>query len=441
MSQWKRIRLKNTISSSKNGVWGNDPDGENDVMVIRVADFNRDSLKVNKAPTLRAILERDLQDRTVNFGDLIIEKSGGGDKQPVGTVVSSNIEEPCTCSNFLAILSPKPDFNNRYLVYLHSSVYNGGKLLSAIKQTTGIQNLDLEAYLNFKVSVPPFETQIKIAKYLDRKTAELGQLVGAKQQLLKLLDEKKRALIARAVTRGLDPAVPLKESGIPWLGRIPTHWEIERSRWLFTQSDLPVREDDEMVTCFRDGMVTLRSNRREAGFTNAILELGYQGVRKGQLVIHSMDAFAGAIGVSDSDGKCTPEYVICDPVTDKTDSDYYGVLLREMALQHFIQSQCSAVRERAPRIRFTQFKDFELPVPHIEEQKLIVAHIKQASQSIKQLQEVTEKAISLLKERRTALISAAVTGNLCDEILNAGIRSQTKEPLPNQAGEHHPCLI
>ncbi|WP_083843539.1 restriction endonuclease subunit S [Desulfobacter postgatei] len=244
----------------------------------------------------------------------------------------------------------------------------------------------------------------------------------------------------RALTRGLNPDVPLKESGIPWLGRLPMHWEIERSRWLFTQSDLPVRKDDEMVTCFRDGMVTLRSNRREAGFTNAILGLGYQGVRKGQLVIHSMDAFAGAIGVSDSDGKCTPEYVICDPVTDKTDSDYYAVLLREMALQHFIQAQCSAVRERAPRIRFTQFKDFELPVPHIEEQKLIVAHIKQASQSIKQLQKVTEKAISLLKERCTALISAAVTGKLANKILNAGRDTQTNEPMPNPVGEHHPCL-
>jgi type I restriction enzyme S subunit len=133
-------------------------------------------------------------------------------------------------------------------------------------------------------------------------------LVAAKERVLGLLAEKRRALITRAVTRGLDPYVPLRDSGIPWLGEIPAHWELKRAKWLFNQSALPVRDDDEMVTCFRDGQVTLRKNRREEGFTNAIKELGYQGIRVGQLVLHSMDAFAGAIGVSDSDGKCSPEY-------------------------------------------------------------------------------------------------------------------------------------
>jgi hypothetical protein len=99
-------------------------------------------------------------------------------------------------------------------------------------------------------------------------------LVAAKERVLGLVAEKRRALITRAVTRGLDPYVPLRDSGIPWLGEIPAHWELKRAKWLFNQSALPVRDDDEMVTCFRDGQVTLRKNRREEGFTNAIKSLG-----------------------------------------------------------------------------------------------------------------------------------------------------------------------
>ena len=97
-----------------------------------------------------------------------------------------------------------------------------------------------------------------------------------------------------------------KDSGVEWIGDVPASWSVERGKWLFVKKDRPVRPEEEIVTCFRDGQVTLRNNRRTEGFTNALKEHGYQGLRKGDLVIHAMDAFAGAIGVSDSDGKSTP---------------------------------------------------------------------------------------------------------------------------------------
>ena len=102
-----------------------------------------------------------------------------------------------------------------------------------------------------------------------------------------------------------------KDSGEIWLETIPSHWDMRKAKWLFKREERPVRPEDDIVTCFRDGQVTLRSNRRTDGFTNALKEHGYQGIRKGDLVIHAMDAFAGAIGVSDSDGKSTPVYSVC----------------------------------------------------------------------------------------------------------------------------------
>ena len=262
------------------------------------------------------------------------------------------------------------------------------------------------------VHLPPLERQRAIADYLDRETARLDALVAAKERVLGLLAEKRRALITRAVTRGLDPRAPLRDSGIPWLGEIPAHWRLERARFVFRQSALPVRDEDEMVTCFRDGQVTLRRNRREEGFTNANLELGYQGIRAGQLVLHSMDAFAGAIGVSDSDGKCSPEYIICDPQDPETDNHYYGHLLRTMALAGFIQASCPAVRERAPRIRFSDFGEMFVPVPPASEQRSIVDRIGEDIARLDRLRFANERTIALLTERRAGLISAAVTGQI-----------------------------
>ena len=104
-----------------------------------------------------------------------------------------------------------------------------------------------------------------------------------------------------------------KDSGVKWLGEIPEEWNIEKGKWLFIRQERPTREDDEIITCFRDGQVTLRSNRKTEGFTNALKEHGYQGIIEGDLVIHAMDAFAGAIGVSDSAGKGSPVYSVYTP--------------------------------------------------------------------------------------------------------------------------------
>jgi type I restriction enzyme S subunit len=276
-----------------------------------------------------------------------------------------------------------------------------------------VESLESDLIGDTLIPLPPRHEQEAIMAFLDRETARLDALVAAKQRVLYLLSEKRKAIIATAVTRGLGSKVKLRDSGVPWLGKIPAHWEIRRAKYLFRQSALPVTTGDEIVTCFRDGQVTLRRNRREEGFTNADLEVGYQGIRPGQLVLHSMDAFAGAIGVSDSNGRCSPEYIICDCFDDsRIVPEYFGPLLRTMALAGFIQASCSAVRERAPRIRFNDLGEMYLPLPPTEEQHPIVAHIARETAKLDAVRAATERTVALLKERRSALIAAAVTGQL-----------------------------
>ena len=124
--------------------------------------------------------------------------------------------------------------------------------------------------------------------------------------------------------------VHFKEVAIPWIGTLPMNWDSRKAKYLFNRKQRPIPPNSGIITAFRDGEVTLRSKRRTDGFTVALKEIGYQGVKAGDLLIHSMDAFAGAIGVSDSDGRCSPVCNVC--VGDnEVFSPYYGYLLRVMA--------------------------------------------------------------------------------------------------------------
>jgi type I restriction enzyme S subunit len=174
----------------------------------------------------------------------------------------------------------------------------------------------------------------------------------------------------------------------------------------------PVRDIDEIITAFRDGEVTLRANRRQEGFTNALQEIGYQGVRKNDLVIHAMDAFAGAIGVSDSDGKSTPVYSVCSPSSDNTVSSYYGSLLRYMATSGYINSLAKGIRERSTDFRWSDAGNVLVPIPSKTEQASIVYFIYRETSKIDALIEEQRRLIELLKEKRQAVISHAVTKSL-----------------------------
>ncbi len=121
-----------------------------------------------------------------------------------------------------------------------------------------------------------------------------------------MLEQYKRSVITETVTKGLNPDAGMKDSGIQWIGQMPAHWNCIRGKYILRYMQKPVKEDDGVITCFRDGEVTLRSNRREEGFTMSDKEIGYQGIDVGDLVVHGMDGFAGAIGISDSRGKASP---------------------------------------------------------------------------------------------------------------------------------------
>ena len=204
----------------------------------------------------------------------------------------------------------------------------------------------------------------------------------------------------------LKPHSEYKESGLPWLGQVPRHWAQERAKWLFTKMDRQVGEDDGVVTCFRDGMVTLRKNRRLRGFTEAIYEFGYQGIRKGDLVIHAMDAFAGAVGVSDSDGKATPVYAVCQPKPG-VNAHYYAFIVREMARSQWILALSRGIRERSTDFRYETFGGQRVPLPPLDEQAAIASFLDWSNGRLDRAIRAKRKVIALLNEQKQAIIHRA----------------------------------
>jgi len=209
----------------------------------------------------------------------------------------------------------------------------------------------------------------------------------------------------------LQPYRAMKDSGIEWLGEIPEHWELERGKNLFTKAERPVRKTDQVVTCFRDGTVTLRRNRRTQGFTESLKEFGYQGIRVGDLVIHAMDAFAGAVGVADSDGKGTPVYAVCKP-KPRANAYYHSFVIREMARRQWILALATGIRERSTDFRFGAYANQRVPLPPLPEQDAIVRFIDYVDRRIRRYIRAKQKLIKLLEEQKQAIIHRTVTRGL-----------------------------
>ncbi|MDP7848254.1 restriction endonuclease subunit S [Acinetobacter baumannii] len=203
-----------------------------------------------------------------------------------------------------------------------------------------------------------------------------------------------------------------KNSGVEWLGDVPEHWQIVRTKDIFNHRKEEALEDDEIVTAFRDGQVTLRKNRRTDGFTNSIKEHGYQHINNGDLVIHEMDAFAGAIGVSDSSGKSTPVYTVCYAKNENINHHFYSHFFRTMAKTGFINSLAKGIRVRSTEFRWNESRNVYLAEPPKADQEKIVSFLDTETARIDNLISKQEKLIELLEEQRKSIISHAVTKGL-----------------------------
>ena len=205
----------------------------------------------------------------------------------------------------------------------------------------------------------------------------------------------------------------MKDSGIEWIKEIPTGWTTTRGKNILQLMKRPPEVDDEVITCFRDGEVTLRRNRREEGFTFSDKEIGYQGIKKGDLVIHGMDGFAGAIGISDSNGKGSPVLVVC---TTKENSRYLVYYLRTLAMQNVFLALATGIRERSCDLRWNKIADLLFPLPGLDEQCRIADYLDRKCRQIDTIIARQQEVIEKLKAYKLSVITEAVTKGLNPDV-------------------------
>ncbi len=314
----------------------------------------------------------------------------------------------------LHVLTPGPEVDGRFLYYVTVDPRFRGLGQASMTGAAGQQRVPEEFVRDFRVAVPSLRQQRAIAEYLDRETARIDALIAAKERLLGLLAEKRRALITRAVTRGLDSAAPLRDSGIPWLGQIPAHWDAERARWLFRERDQrSERGEEELLTVSHLTGVTPRSEK-EVNMFEAETKEGYKISLKDDLVINTLWAWMGAMGVSPVDGIVSPAYNVYQP-NEGLEPAYVDALVRLPVFAEEVIRYSKGVWSSRLRLYPEGFFEVYLPLPSRREQREIVAHIEHESRKLDKLRAAAESTIALLKERRAALIGVAVTGRIAVE--------------------------
>ena len=271
-----------------------------------------------------------------------------------------------------------------------------------------MQHVTLDVFNNFSVPLPPLSEQKRIATYLFQKISEADIMLDDTLSSITGYKKLKQAVIAQAVTKGLRGNRETKDSKIEWLGQIPKEWKCQKLKYTIFPQNRPVFSTDEIITCFRDGIVTLRKNRREDGFTVSFTEHGYQGVEIGDLVIHGMDAFAGAIGCSDSRGKTTPVVHVC---TTTGNNRFFMFFLRYMAYSNIFMDFSNGIRIRSSDFRnFTKLGIFNVLVPPIAEQNEIVDYLDAKCSEIDRLIAKKEQLVKELESYKKSLIYEVVTG-------------------------------
>lgn len=382
-----------------------DPDFE--IQYIDIGNVNS-SGAIDQVVTYRFEAAPSRARRIVREGDIIISTVRTY-LQAIAPI--TNPPENLIVSTGFAVIRPRPDMMDpkfcRYV--LRESTF----LAEVEKRSTGISYPAINASEigNIAIPLPPISAQKLIANYVEAETADIDALIAAKQKLLDLMAEKRRAIVAEAVMRGLDPSARLRPSGIDWIGEIPAHWEVRRVATLFSQRDERNEPDLPLLEVSINSGVIVREFSVDKIEGTAADFNTYKVARQGDIAFNKMRMWQGAVGVAPVHGLVSPDYTVAW-AKEELLPDYAGQLFRTASFSAECGRNSQGITWDRLRLYWDGFRDIFMPLPPLDEQQQIVEHISTETAKIDCLRTATENSIALLKERRAALIAAAVTGQL-----------------------------
>ena len=365
-------------------------------------------------------------------GSIVLTK-----RAPIGQLAI--LAEPACSNQGCFLLTPRGAQDSRYYYYWLATQADR---LQVLGRGSTFMELSTDELKALHVPEPPLPQQRAIADYLDRETARIDALIGAKERLLALLAEKRRALITRAVTSGLDPHAPMRDSGIPWLGEIPAHWGVVRLRFLtrlIEQGWSPQAENREpsmeewgvlKVNAVNQGRFDDTAAKALPLSADPKVELE---VRRGDFLVTRSNT-PSLVGDACFVEATRPRLMLCDLVyrlhlDEKcVDGRFLGYFITLPIGRHQIEAEARGTSASMVKISQEHIKDWVVPLPPPAEQRAIVDHITEETARLDALRAATERSIALLKERRAALISAAVTGQIDAPACAAGTADREAVP-------------
>ncbi|WPY95635.1 restriction endonuclease subunit S [Limimaricola variabilis] len=408
---WKRTSLRHLAQGPKNGAWGSEAgEDEIDAVCVRVADFDwsRLSLKLSD-PTTRSFKKQQFKNLQLRSGDIVIEKSGGGEKTPVGRVVSFDEDVDAVTSNFVARVRPYKDVWNRYFLYLIAAHYMSGYSHQFIKQNTGIQNLDDRNLFRSDVWVPDISIQRQIADFLDRETARIDQLIEEKQRLVALLGEKTEETIRQCISWGLNPNVSKRPSRVLAGDDLAEHWGEQPlstiCRFVQGKAHEPFIEEDGKYVCVTARFVSTNGEK----YRRCTKNLTPAKVNDIAMVMSDLPngrALARAFLIDQNRLYAINQRVCLITVREGDPRFFCYQLNRNIQLLRYNDG---FNQTHLPNRAFTKLY---LKVPPVDEQKRIADYLDTVTQKTTVISHNTNASIDRLKEYRSALITAAVTGQI-----------------------------
>lgn len=345
-------------------------------------------------------------------GDVIITKDSE-DPRDIGVPAFVQEDMPgVVCGYHLSIIRTFDPITAEYVQFSIMSHLNKARLYV---DTPGVTRfgLDQDTIKNILVLLPPPDERRQIVRRLRSETAEIDGLIEKKTRFIALLKEKRAAVITHAVTKGIDPDAPMKDSGVDWLGRVPAHWEVVPATALFTVSGERAREGDQMLSATQKyGVIPLAEYEalEQRQVTMAVVNLNMRKhVEVGDFVI-SMRSMDGGLERARAVGSVRSSYSVLKPGPD-VEGRFYGALMKSSLYIQALRLTSNFIRD-GQDLNFGHVRKVKLPKPDLREQAAIADHIEAETARIDGLITLTERSIDLLREKRAALITAAVTGKI-----------------------------
>ena len=411
---WEVKRLRHIASFSNSNVDKKSYEGQETVRLCNYTDVYYNDFITADLPFMQATASAaEIEQFSLKKGDVIITKDS---EDPSDIGIPSLVAEDVPgviCGYHLTMIRTACADTSRLL---HRILQSHPTQAHFFVEAPGITRYGLgqDAIGDVRVCLPPSQDRGFVADSIDRETTRIDALITKKTRFIELLKEKRHALIDHAVTKGLNSEAPIRNSGVEWLGEIPAHWEVRRMATIFREAirpgdpALPILSisihdgitDDEVAPEDRDRRVSQIEDRTK-----------YKRVAPNDLAYNMMRAWQGAFGAVTVDGLVSPAYVVAEPTAAFRTAYIENLLRTPMAIEE-MRRYSRGIADFRMRLYWDYFRDLKVCLPPLEEQDKILSMINRETSRIDLLTEKTQRSIDLLKERRAAFITAAVTGQI-----------------------------